>query len=143
MAEIHDLLAQDHQRIHRLLRRAVHDRHAYAKFRASLLRHISMEERILLPAARRANGGEPIAEAEQLRIDHGRLALLLGPGPNARALDEIEAILGPHHRLEEGPDGIYAGCERLIGAEDVPHVAQALRDQPRLRFAPILQRRRG
>ena len=51
-------LAGDHTRLDGLLRWAmtaggVIDLAAYAEFRAGLLRHISLEEKILLPAARR------------------------------------------------------------------------------------------
>jgi hypothetical protein len=53
-----DLLAGDHTRLDGLLRRALTaggavDRAASAEFRAGLLRHISLEEKLLLPAAQR------------------------------------------------------------------------------------------
>jgi hypothetical protein len=51
-------LAGDHVRLDALLRRATApraiDEAAYAEFRAGLLRHIGMEEKILLPAAHSA-----------------------------------------------------------------------------------------
>jgi hypothetical protein len=51
-------LANDHERLDGLLRRAMTeagavDCAASAEFRAGLLTHISLEEKILLPAARR------------------------------------------------------------------------------------------
>ena len=110
-------LADDHRRLHALLRRAAFDEHAYVEFRAGLLRHIGMEEKILLPAARVARGGEPLAAAAQLRLDHGALAALLVPSPTPAILHAIEAILEVHNGLEEGPDGVYAACERLVGAD--------------------------
>src|SRR5581483_6857560 len=75
----------DHERLDALLRRAFAsagsvDSEAYDAFRRGLLRHIGMEEKILLPAAQRA-------------------------------------ILAQHNAREEGPDGVYAACERLAGAE--------------------------
>jgi hypothetical protein len=54
---------------------------AYAEFRAGLRRHIGMEEKILLPAARSANEGEPLASAAKLPLYHGALAALLVPTP--------------------------------------------------------------
>ena len=39
---------------------------SYAEFRAGLLRHIAMEEKILLPAARRLLGGEPLPTYDKL-----------------------------------------------------------------------------
>jgi hypothetical protein len=58
-------LAGDHARLDGLLRRAMTeasttDRAAYTEFRAGLLRHISLEEKILLPAAQRWQGGDPL-----------------------------------------------------------------------------------
>ena len=52
-------LAADHDRLDGLLRRALQrpgevDRESYDAFRAGLLRHIALEEKILLPAARTA-----------------------------------------------------------------------------------------
>ena len=55
-------LVGDHTRLDGLLRRAMTaggavDRAASAEFRAGLLQHISLEEKILLPAAQRRQGG--------------------------------------------------------------------------------------
>jgi hypothetical protein len=66
--KIYRYLVDDHARLDRLLQRAaaspeVIEPSAYAEFRADLLKHIGMEEKILLPAAQRIRGGErlPIA----------------------------------------------------------------------------------
>ena len=79
-------LAEDHMRLDGLLQRAVTDagainHAAYAAFRAGLLRHIGMEEKILLPAAQRWHGGTPLPLAAKLRLDLGALAALLVPTP--------------------------------------------------------------
>ena len=54
-ASLHDFLAADHVRLDGLLTVARAgdriDADAYEQFRAGLLRHIGMEEKILLPAA--------------------------------------------------------------------------------------------
>ena len=135
MGRIHDLLAADHRRLEGLLERADRDADAYVAFRGGLLRHIGMEEKILLPAARRANGGQPLAEAARLRRDHGKLAALLVPSPRPDLLAEIRAILEPHDAIEEGPDGVYAACERLIGADEQA-VYDALVAAPAVPLAP-------
>ena len=54
--KIHCYLAGDHDRLDALLERAMSDpahidAAAYAQFRAGLLKHIAMEEKVLLPAA--------------------------------------------------------------------------------------------
>jgi hypothetical protein len=83
---IYCFLASDHGRLDGLLQRAMTeagaiDRAAYAEFRARLLKHIGMEEKILLPEAQRVRGGEPLAMAAKLRLDHSALAALLVPTP--------------------------------------------------------------
>lgn len=115
-------LAEDHRRLDALLQAAADhadqvDQAAYDQFRSGLLRHIGMEEKLLLPAVQRWRGGEPLAVAAKLRLDHGALATLLMPTPTARILAAIRRILSDHNRLEEGPDGLYAICDRLPAAE--------------------------
>lgn len=113
-------LVADHDRLGALLARALAhppaiDRAAYDEFRRGLLRHIAMEEKILLPAAQRLRGGVPLPVAGRLRGDHGVLAALLVPAPTVAILATIRRILVDHERLEEGPDGVFAACERLAG----------------------------
>jgi hypothetical protein len=76
--KIYGYLAGDHQRLDDLLERTMSgetiDAAAYHHFRAGLLKHIGLEEKILLPAAQRLRGGEPLAVAAKLRLDHGALA---------------------------------------------------------------------
>src|SRR4030095_15443104 len=84
------------------------------EFRGALLRHIGLEEKILLPAARFANGGKPVHGAEQLHLDHGALAALLVPTPTMAILRAIHTILERHNNIEEGSEGAYAECEWLL-----------------------------
>jgi hypothetical protein len=93
------------------------DRTRYDEFRAGLLRHIGMEEKILLPAAQRLQGGAPLAMAAKLKLDHAALACLLMPNPTTPVLETIRAILADHNRLEEGREGLYATCDRLAASE--------------------------
>jgi hypothetical protein len=122
LGPIADFLAGDHRRLEALLDRAVVqpgtiDTAAYAEFRAGLLKHIGMEEKILLPAAQRARGGEPLPVAAKLRLDHGALVALLVPTPTPAIIAAIHAILAVHNAIEEGPGGVYQTCEQLAGAE--------------------------
>ena len=93
------------------------DGESYRAFRGGLLRHIAMEEKVLLPEARRRRGGEPLAVAKQLRADHSALAALLVPTPTHDIIATIRKVLVEHNPLEEGPGGLYAVCEQLVGAE--------------------------
>ena len=109
-----------------------------AAFRAGLLKHISMEEKILLPAAQRMRGGEPLALAAKLRLDHGALAALLVPMPAPAIVAAIRAILPAHNSIEEGPDGVYAQCEQLAGAEGDQILTQ-LQNAPKVKVAPHVE----
>src|SRR5262245_26417089 len=90
-----------------------------------------MEEKILLPAARSARGGEPLPQAAQLHLDHGALAALLVPTPTKEIVEAIGTILVHHNRIEEGVGGVYAQCEQLIALD-----AEAI--LARLEAAPIV-----
>lgn len=137
---IYRFLADDHLRLAGLLRQTVArpgeiDRDAYAGFRAGLLKHIAMEEKILLPAAQRARRGEPLPVAARLRLDHGALAALLVPTPTPEIIATIRRILGAHNAIEEGPGGLYESCERLLGAE-IDEVLAQLRAAREVAMAP-------
>lgn len=119
---ITEWLVDDHRRLHALLEKArsseSFDTEAFATFRAGLLRHIAIEEKLLLPAARRARDGVAIERAWDLRMDHAALTSLLVPTPDAALVGEILSILGPHDDKEEGPAGVYAECEQLLSEGD-------------------------
>lgn len=160
IGRVHAFLADDHARLDALLVRAVADsdtidRDAYAQFRAGLLRHIAMEEKVLLPDARRRRAGESLSVAKQLRADHAALAALLVPTPTHSLVAAIRDILEGHNQLEEGPEGVYTICEELAGEEvdslllrikAVPEVPMAAHfDGPRVHehIAGLLKARQG
>jgi len=79
---IRSFLERDHQRLDQLLTRASGDldnidMEAFGEFRRGLLKHVGMEEKILLPAIQQLRGGEPLPIAARLRLDHGAIAALL------------------------------------------------------------------
>ena len=118
---IRAFLERDHARLDQLLSRAGADpdhidREAFAEFRRGLLKHIGMEEKILLPAVQAIRGGEPLGIAAQLRMQHGAIAALLVPSPRPVVLKALGAILAKHNALEEGARGVYAECEQIAGA---------------------------
>jgi hypothetical protein len=132
--KIRAFLEDDHRRLDELLAAAVAgDRievAPYEELRAGLLRHIGMEERILLPAAKRLRGGDPLPEARLLRADHGALVAMLVPTPTPAIVERIGAVLALHNPIEEGTDGIYAACERLAAGEADALLAQLERAPP-------------
>lgn len=115
-------LQEDHERLDTLLLRSVGaspaiDVDTYEIFRAGLLRHIAMEEKVLLPAARRLRGGVALPIAKQLRADHAALASLLVPTPTREIMIAIRSVVTEHNPLEEDPGGMYDICDQLVGSE--------------------------
>jgi hypothetical protein len=142
------LLAEDHRRLDALLLSALAeadrvDHAAYDQFRAGILRHIGMEEKILVPAAQRWRGGKPLPMAAALRLDHGAIASLLMPTPTAGIIKTLRSILGRHNTIEEGSGGLYDICDTLAGPEAEQiltqlHAAPALRVMPYSDTATVL-----
>ncbi len=133
-------LASDHERLDALLADAVRepgsiDRAAYDAFRAGLLRHIAIEEKVLFPALRAARGGEPHPDWRRLRVDHGALTSLLVPPPTPELVGEIRSILGPHNQVEEGPGALYDRCDELL-RDQAPALLERMRSYPPVKVAP-------
>jgi hypothetical protein len=131
-------LADDHARLDRLLARAMAseriDLAAYEEFRAGLLRHIAMEEKVLFADARTRRHGSPLPVTKQLHADHAALASLLVPSPTHEILRTVRDILEEHNPLEEGDDGAYATCEQLAGG-DIEAVIARMRAVPSVRVS--------
>ncbi|HKA33359.1 MAG TPA: hemerythrin domain-containing protein [Candidatus Binatia bacterium] len=137
--EIHRYLADDHRRLDALLARAMADPEnidaaAYAGFRTGLLKHIGMEEKVLLPAAQKG-AGTPLPLAARLRLDHGALAALLVPSPTKAIVAAIRAILERHNPIEEDEGGIYDQAGRAAGAE-TGEVLSRLKNFPDVKVLP-------
>jgi hypothetical protein len=146
---IETFMTADHARLDTLLRRAAQDDRSidaetHALFREGLLRHIGMEEKILLPFARAKRAGEPLELGRALRKDHGAIAKLLVPTPTHSVCDELRSLLEKHNALEEGTHGLYAICDALAG-DEAASVVDKLRAQPMVPVAkhydgPLLRR---
>jgi hypothetical protein len=128
----------DHVELDRLLRASEKvdgtiDHETYTRFRGGLLRHIAMEEKVLLPFAR-VRRGEPLALAPQLRADHGEIAKLLVRTPTGSIIESLRVLLATHNPIEEGPEGLYARCDALAG-DDGLEVVVKLQAQPAVPLA--------
>lgn len=126
--DLYALMAAEHAQLDELLGKAAGEsgafrREAYQRFRERLLRHIRIEERILLPMAERKRG-EALSIAARLRLDHGALAALLMLPPVDHAFRAIRAVLDAHNPLEERESGVYEQCESLAGSEIAELLAQ-------------------
>lgn len=133
-------LSQDHARLGRLLeqcrdRPATDGRASYDVFRAGLLRHIGIEEKLLFPVARRRGDAELRTRVDRLHRDHAALAALLVPTPTTEIMQTIESVLNRHNADEEAGDGLYAVCDGLPG-EEPEALAQQARSTPEARVAP-------
>ncbi len=119
---LYEYIAAEHTLLDKLLAQAsgrdgAIDSGAYERFRNGLLRHISIEEKILLPMARRQRGGAALPIAARLRLDHGALAALMMLPPVAHTFRAIRAVLDAHNPLEETQGGAYEQCESLADSE--------------------------
>jgi hypothetical protein len=133
-------MIEDHARLDACLRRAEAgasgiDAAAFEEFRGGLLRHIGMEEKILLPAARARRSGATLEIAPRLKLEHSALALLMVPTPTRALLAEIRELLGAHNLIEEGAGGLYDQCEELLGADEAA-MLERLRAAPPVPLAP-------
>jgi hypothetical protein len=140
VGKVHRYLVDDHRRLDALIERAMSDPEnidasAYAQFRAGLLKHIGMEEKILFPAAQKRRGGEPLPVAPRLRLDHGALVALLVPSPTASVVAAIRAILKIHNRIEEDAGGMYDQCEKVVGTE-VDEILRQLQNYSEVKALP-------
>ncbi|MGB9382757.1 hemerythrin domain-containing protein [Candidatus Binatus sp.] len=139
---IRSFLERDHARLDRLLSRAAADPgnidvEAFGEFRRGLLKHIGIEEKILLPAIQRLRGGQPLAVAARLRLDHGAIAAMLVPAPRGAILRALKTVLAIHNRVEEGADGVYAECDRVAACESAA-LMERIRNAPEVPAAAHL-----
>lgn len=128
---IYNFLSTDHQRLDKLLNEAVSDYNAidsekYHQFRVGLLTHIKMEEKILFPAAKKANGNRNLPMIPQLRLEHGAITALMALPPSKDLTKVIRYILNIHDLKEEESGGVYEICERLAET-DTAAILQAFR----------------
>jgi hypothetical protein len=137
---LYKFFVEDHRRLEKLLSRATvhaptYDGTGYSEFRVGLLKHIKMEENVIIPAAQQAREGIPLAIAPKLRLDHGALVALLVPPPSPTVVRAIRGILSDHNRTEESQGGLYDLCERLVG-EQVVELMKKVEEVPEVPALP-------
>lgn len=137
--KVQDFLQRDHERLALLLDAALRgasiDLDLFHAFRGGLLRHIGMEEKLLLPDVKRRSAGRALPLALQMRRDHSALAALLVPTPTHALVERLRALLAVHDAMEEETGGVYAQCEPPAGAERDALLA-ALHAAPAVKLAP-------
>ena len=105
-----EYLTHDHRRLETLFDAAMRngdivDMTRYDEFRIGLLRHIAIEETIVLPLVRENNGG--FFGDRQLHSEHGAIAALLVPPPTSDVVRALRALLQKHNLLEETHRTLY------------------------------------
>ncbi|MEO7046836.1 MAG: hypothetical protein ABI091_16155 [Ferruginibacter sp.] len=126
---LHHFFTKDHHHIEELLNKATAqpgeiEMSYYHQFRTRLLRHIKMEEKILFPAAKKANLELVQQLIPRYRLDHGALTALLVPPPTPALVKVIRYILEKHDLAEEEPGGLYDICEALTHGQTQELLAQ-------------------
>ena len=134
-------MTEDHERLDAHLTRAAADAGGidlddFHRFRVGILRHIGIEEKLLLPAAKRLRGGNPLPVARQLRLDHSALATLLVPTPTHAIVAEIRRVLASHNPLEEDDGGMYDEVDRLLPPAEAQSLLDRVRATPDPAVAP-------
>ena len=135
-----EYLSHDHNEMDSLLTRATAtpgeiDPTLYGQFRKKLLRHISIEEKIVLPTIARLQGGKPSPIAERLRLDHGALTALMVPSPTEAIIKTIRSILKVHNPLEEDEGGLYRVLDNLAG-EEAEQMTRKMKSFPEVPVRP-------
>lgn len=119
---LYNFFTSDHHRIEAFLDNATKegdkiDLESYYQFRSGLLRHIAMEEKILFPAAKKADAETMKKILPQFRLEHGALTALMVPPPNDALIKVIRYVLATHDDAEERPGGLYDVCEALTQSQ--------------------------
>ena len=140
MGLLFQFLSDDHERLDGLLEQATEkpdefNVDIYMEFRKGLLRHIGIEEKIILPAIARFQNGKQAEVAARLRLDHGALVALLVPAPTMPIVETIRQILRIHNPLEEEEDGLYQLIDSLAGNE-VNDLLERVKNYPEVPMNP-------
>lgn len=137
---ISQYLSSDHERLDQLLQQSIRsdggiDEKPYFQFRQGLLRHIGIEEKILIPALQAGLNDEMKKVLERIRMDHSVIVALLVPSPSKGIIDALTAILTKHNDLEELHGGFYEQAD-LLGAPKVEEILQSMQNAPEVKMLP-------
>jgi hypothetical protein len=132
-------LEQDHALLGARLRETLRpggavDLPAFDVFRHGLLRHITIEERVLMPALLAALGHPPVFQ-NGLRMDHAGFATLCVTTPCHEWVEDLADLLEHHQRVEEEPGGFYDLVDAYVADEGA--VRAAIARLPPLRLPPV------
>ncbi len=115
-------LTRDHVAIPRMLDRCLLpsgavDLRRFDEFRRFALRHVMIEERVLMPLLERRLGRAP-AFQNAMRKDHEAIAALCVPTPDPEWIGDLRELMTYHNQVEEQPGGFYALFDQHLAAEE-------------------------
>ena len=133
-------LTSDHDRIDNFLQQALTDSgdinpDAYNGFRQGLLRHIGIEEKILIPALQPLLNERMKQILAQIKADHSLIVALLVPSPTKGIIAALNTILEKHNWLEEANGGFYEFSERF-NEQMLSELAEKIRTAPEVKSLP-------
>lgn len=108
---------------------------AYQQFRQGLLRHIGIEEKILIPALRQDMEGEMKQILDRIRSDHSAIVALLVPPPSPAIVHALTAILTGHNELEEMNGGFYERAD-VYDETAVEQITEKVKSAPEVKSLP-------
>jgi hypothetical protein len=111
------------------------DLERFDRYRHQLLRHISLEEQVLMPALIAALGRPPDFR-NGLRKDHAGIAALCVPAPEREWLENLRDLLDEHYRIEEEPGGFLDLCDQVLEPR-TEAVLAAVERHPTPKLAPF------
>jgi hypothetical protein len=98
----------------------------YASFRAQLLRHMAVEERLVVSPLRARQVVVP--DGYEVRVEHAALAALLAAAPDAALAVELRALLTAHCAREEAPGGLFEVLAGHVIGDDAVQMAKTFPD---------------
>ena len=110
---------------------------AFDRFRHRLLWHISIEERLVMPALIRVMGRPPEGR-NGLKKDHAGIAALCVPLPEREWVENLRDLLDEHYRVEEA--SLLPRCDELLSGALEARVVTEMEAHPPLVLSPF---RRG
>ena len=140
-----EYLTQDHRRLDAVLTEALAgediDRERYDAFRRGLLRHIAIEENIVMPLIRERSENGFFA-LQQIHLEHGAIAALLVPPPDDELITVLRSLLEKHNLLEETQDTLYDVLDHCART-DHPELLERLETHPETRLNPNINNPAG
>lgn len=109
------------------------ERSYYEKFREGILKHIGIEEKILIKSLEKK--GKVPAEILKLKLDHSAISALLVPEPTKGIINTIKEILRDHNLLEEMDGGFYDECDKWL-KEEVEAIIEKIKNYPPFKLMP-------